>query len=307
MNSEEEIERKGYMEGKYIVGQGSAHKHCKQHESVFSCKMFGTFNIRLKNGFLTDFRPTIESGKNFYWFIKLSRKKVDCFAWAVRGRKSHQGHNIVEVISKQPIPDIMKEGGIALLPLERWSDDKVKAWADKQYWFQTFLFSPKVRADSNFVWKKINRIDWNGLSVIDIGAHYGYFSFEASKCGAIVLGVETNRKSLKVAETIRDHIVQQNVNFVHEDPGGCFDVVLFLSVFHQIDQTYRSLPYEISKLKSRANKYLFVELIMPPMFPRDYKMSEKEIDTIVGGQILARYKHNVRGERKVYMVNTENL
>lgn len=302
MTGREEIQKKGYMEGKYVVGQGKAHNCGRQHREIFNCDMFGTFNTKLKHGLITEFEPTLVSEHNNYWFIKLTKEKKEYFGWAIRGKKSHQGHNIIEMITKQLLPTYLKEERFAVLPLEKWSDKQIKEWADKQYWFQTFPFSPKQRADSEYVWNIINRIEWKNMSVLDIGARYGYFSFKASEAGANVLGIETNKSSLKAANIIRDHIIQQDVNFMKEDPYSYkkYDVVLFLSVLHQMDPSYKSLEAQIDILKSRTLKHLFVELIMPPMFPQGQEIDEKEIDRIVGGQILDRYKHKVRGDRKIY-------
>jgi len=41
---------------------------------------------------------------------------------------------------------------------------------------------------------------------------------------------------------------------------------------------------------------------MPPMFPKNGSLTEEQIDKIVGGEVLTRYQHNVRGIRKVYHI-----
>jgi hypothetical protein len=302
MTGKEEIQKKGYMEGIYVVGQGKAHGCFHQHQSIFNCDVCGTFNIKLNDGQIIEFEPTLTSEHNNYWFIKISKDKMDYFGWAVRGKKSNQKHNIIELVTKQLLPDSLKEDKLAVIPLEKWDEKQIRIWSEEKYWFQTFSFSPKQRADSEYVWNIINKIKWKNLSVFDIGSHYGFFSFKASKAGASVLGVEPNKSSIKCASTIRDHIIQQDVNFVRQDPypSKKYDVILFLSVFHQIDPTYKDLEKQMNDLKSRTIKHLFVELIMPPMFPQGSNIGEEEIDRIVGGQILDRYTHKVRGDRKIY-------
>ena len=57
-------------------------------------------------------------------------------------------------------------------------------------------------------------------------------------------------------------------------------------------------------LPCTIDKYLFVELIMPPLFPKKSTLTEQQIDEIVGGKILTRYKHLVRGYRKIYGCDT---
>lgn len=304
MTGKEEIEKKGYCEGKYVVGQGKAHNCSRPHIKVFNCNVFGTFNIKLKSGRITEFKPTIVTEKANYWFIKLHKEKQEYFGWAIRDHTSHQAENTIELLTKQLLPTHLKEGSFAVLPLKKWDERQTRIWSEKKYWFQTFPFSPKQKADSEYVWKVINRIPWKNLSVLDIGSHYGFFSFKASEVGACVLGIEKNKNSLYAATTIRDHIIQQDVTFLRQDlyPSKKYDVILFLSVFHQIDPTYKRLEEHMNMLTSRTLKHLFIELIMPPLFPQGHEMSEKEIDKIVGGKIIDRYKHKIRGERKIYWI-----
>jgi hypothetical protein len=292
------------MIGKYTKGSNKAHKCCAPHREVFGCRMYGTFNIFAYDGKITEFQPTITTKKSRYWFVKISRDNDIYFGWAVRDFKSRQRANILEIVTKELLPDKLKEGDFEVEVFEKWDDRTITGWAINQYWFQGFSFSPKKKADSKFLWDTINVIDWSDCTVLDIGCHYGYFSFEASREGARAIGFDTNKSSLKTAEVIRDNIIHQDVSFSSKDPKGNFDVILYLSVHHQPDPNYKKLAEKIAELKSRAKKYLFVELILPPMFPKDNIISEEMIDKIVGGKILATYKHKVRGMRKVYQITT---
>ena len=96
----------------------------------------------------------------------------------------------------------------------------------------------------------------------------------------------------------------QDVDFVNLAPFNVtfFDVILYLSVHHQPDPSYANLEKKIKEYRKRARKHLFVELIMPPVFPQHGEFTEAEIDKIVGGEILVRYKHAVRGHRKIYWI-----
>jgi len=291
------------IKGRYVNGVGKAHKCCKLHKEIFNCIMHGTFNIRLETKQHIDyFTPSIVTKKSAYWFVKILKDGQEYFGWAVRDHKSRQIKTVLEVLTKRLLPNHLKEGILTIEILEKWDEGCIEEWASKMYWFQSFPFSPQKRADSKFVWDTINRINWERKSVLDIGSHYGYFSFEASKLGAKVIGFEPNKKSNKAAKTIRDKIIQQDINFVEEDPGGEFDVILYLSVHHQPDPIYENLEQKMYELKSRANQHLFVELILPPHFPKGGKMTDKEIDKIVGGEILATYKHKVRGTRRIYHI-----
>ncbi|MHA1690361.1 MAG: class I SAM-dependent methyltransferase [Candidatus Heimdallarchaeaceae archaeon] len=301
MNGKEEIAVKGYMEGKYVIGQGKAHKCCRPHKFVFNCQMFGTFNVKLKYGRIDEFQPSVTTEKANYYFLKIKKAKNEYFGWAIRDHKSNQAFNTLEIITKERLPDALRKERFAVTIYDRWNSNQIKEWASKQYWFQTFPFSPKKRADSELVWSTINIIPWTGMKVVDIGAHYGFFSFKAAENGAIVTGVEPNKSSLKCAIEIRNHIIQQDVKFVKNDPGKTFDIILYLSVHHQIDPCYKKLEHQVNALKDRTNKYLFVELILPPLFPKDRQVPESEIDRMVQMTPLKTYDHTVRGRRKIYV------
>ena len=299
-----EIASKGYMEGRFITGAGHAHECCGPHTAVFGCKMYGTFNIWLSHGRVDEFSPTIVTEKKAYWFLSITRGEDVWFGWAIRDHSSRQAMKTLEVLTKEPLPKILKDDmRLRVNIYEKWSDKKITSWAKDKYWFQTFPFSPKKRADSSFIWDKINVIDWSGLSVLDIGCHYGYHSFKASESGAIVTGVERDKKSLDAARVIQKYIIQQDIGFVKKIPESKkFDVILYLSVHHQIDSAYEILRSRLKELRDITNKHLFVELIMPPVFPLGGKMEETEVDKIVKGRVLARYKHKVRGHRKIYWI-----
>jgi hypothetical protein len=290
-----------------MKGAGKAHKCCRPHTEVFQHAMIGTFNIAIPYLRITSHLPGIRhNGKN-YWFVILKHKdaKSEFTGWAVRDDNSKQRVNRLEVLTKEPLPDFMKDGDIDVALPKVWCAETAKKWAKSvPYWFQGFTFAPRQRADSKHIWTTINRIDWSGQRVLDLGCHYGYFSFKASCLGSRVVGVDKNTGALGLARTIRDHIFQQDVHFAHKYTveEKSFDVIMYLSVHHQLDENYSRLEQRMSYLKTRSRKHLFVELIMPPMFPKDRSLTESDIDEIVGGTVLDRYKHKVRGMRKIYHV-----
>jgi 2-polyprenyl-3-methyl-5-hydroxy-6-metoxy-1,4-benzoquinol methylase len=199
---------------------------------------------------------------------------------------------------------MLKTDDLIILIHQKWTQREIDIWARDKYWFQGFSFLPKQRADSELVWRTINQVNWSGLTVLDVGCHYGYMSFKASEVGARVIGMDTNEQSLQMARTIQRHVIQQDVKFTRQIPRleTRFDVVLYLSVHQQVDPTYTVLSARIGELKKRARLHLFVELILPPMFPKNRTMTEKEIDNIVGGKKLLTYKHKVRGTRNIYWI-----
>lgn len=296
------------MIGHHIRGCGRANARCAAHDKVFSTRMIGTFNVSVPQLRLTELRPSIVTSTKRYWFVRLHRGAAAYYAWAVRDNTSKQRKNVLELLTKRRLPDALRDGPIHIEILEPWSEERVKLWADEMYWFQTFSFSPVKRADNAAVWGAMrSTMDWSGLDVLDFGCHYGFYSFEASKSGASVLGVDKNAKSLAAAVTIRDWIMQQDAQFAEPSnyADKSFDVVLYLSVHHQIDPSYSELASAIAAWRRVARRKVFVELIMPPMFPQKCAMTEAQIDEIVGGQALLRYKHGVRGTRKLYAVEAQ--
>ena len=292
------------MNGYYKRGNGKAHKCCNPHTKVFNCRMYGTFNIQVPYLRITDHPYMLINNSKCYWFVKIRNKDTDqvYFGWAIRDLGSHQRENTIEVLTKKLLPVELRTAELDVEIPRKWQETTIKKWASDKYWFQTFPFSPMKKADTKLVWDTIDVIDWSGLDVLDLGCHYGYMSFEASKKGASVLGVDSNKTSLGMAETIRDNIIQQDVIFGTEfnNNPNSYDVIMYLSVHHQPDPTYSNLERTVHMLKDVARKCVFIELIMPPTFPSMKTILEADIDKIVGGEILLRYKHNVRGYRKIY-------
>jgi len=305
--SKEMLNEFGYLQGTYVSGQGEAHNCCSQHNSIFNCKMFGTFNIKLYAEYtsILHFTPSIHTEKNNYWFVVLSLNNNEYCGWAVRGHDSHQGGRTLEILTKKLLPDDLKTGILQVQIFERWDDSKIKKWAKDKYWFQTFPFTPVPRSNSQLVWDAINVVDWKDKKVLDIGCQCGYFSFQASKSGAYVCGTDSSLSAIQMAKTIRNNIIQQDVKFEKFSGipfSSIYDISLYLSVHHQIDPNYLNLQNTITQLKRITKEHIFVELILPPTFPKEGNLSEDDIDKIVSGTVLARYKNKVRGFRKVYWI-----
>ena len=66
-----------------------------------------------------------------------------------------------------------------------------------------------------------------------------------------------------------------------------------------MDPTYAKLKETIKALKLHTD-VLFLELINPPL---KGGKSEAQIDKLVGGEKLLRYKHKVRKMRTVYRIS----
>ncbi len=292
--------RSAKLTGRYVAGQGEAHKHIHAHDPVFNCRMVGTFNVAI--GSVLPDAPTFAHGKHRYWLLKVNGR----YGWASRWRGSDLSVKTWEIITKAPFPESFKSEPLVIELLDRWSDEQARQWAKGQYWFQTYPFCPQQKADSALVWKALDCVGWSNVSVLDIGCSAGFYSFEASRRGAHVWGFDPSAETIEQACAINDHIAMQDVVFSVKDPGGVFDILLYLSVHHQIDPSYSALARTLKDLKRRARRHVFVELILPPEpgdFPVTAEMSEADIDRIVGGTALLKYRHNLRGDRKVYRID----
>jgi len=287
--------------GNYVTGCGQAHLYGDQHVSAFGCPMVGTFNVRTDRS-IFDFAPAKEGVRDGrwhrYWLVKVGPSH---YAWAYRWQGSGMPETTWELLSKRPLPDSLKRDGIGLEVMERWPNAAIGAWAKDRYQFQGFDWVPQKRVDSALVWATIqSHTAWPCAEVLDIGSHYGYHSFQASALGAHVLAVEPDDESRLTGIEINDHIEMQDVAFVNADPGAEADVILYLSVHHQHDPDYRLLAEKVGELAKRARQCLFVEVILPPLFGREF--ADFQVDRLVGGRILVTYHHKVRGIRRIYRV-----
>ncbi len=303
------------LSGEHVVGSGRAHLYNAQHTPVFLCAMKSTFNVRTDTPFesssLSPSREAIVDGrKGWYWFVRVENDTDKAWAWVFRWEGSRQWNDTLELISRQKLPKSFKTGKLQLTLMRRWTPPEILNWAKQQYWFQDFPWSPPrkdkmQKANSRLVWDEILPLcSWANRSVLDIGTHYGYHALRAAGMGASVVGFEPD-DSRNNAVIIDQHIEQQGVEYVAEDPGGRFDVILYLSVHHQIDPDYNSLSEKVEALRSRCRD-LFVELILPSSYAEfGAGRSDKWVDKQVQGYTVQTYPHRVRGVRRIYHVQGE--
>lgn len=300
--------------GVHTSGLGQASKHCAQHDQFFNCCMKGTFNIDVTEPFHHKAIVPARSGNfhskgheyayhKMYWLVCISNEHEEAYGWIMRWEGSKQKLTRLEVLSKERLPESFREGPLNVEVLERWSDAKIKDWASKQYWFQGFGWAPRQRSGSQQEWEAIYpACTWSGRRVLDIGTHYGFHACQAAKAGATVVGVDIDVDCINIAKVINDHIEMQDVSFLYADPGTSFDIILYLSVHHQVDPLYEKLEDTLLRLKARCQD-LFVELILPSSYSSfGNGMSDNNMDKIVGGTELLTYKNKVRGYRRIYHV-----
>lgn len=309
------------LKGKYQHGAGLASKvFASATRKALFRRLFGyadfkgTFNVHVattEHKKLMAFTPSVTGEeKNDLGIVRWKFYLCDIVsphavrpAWILEwtGPGKNSGLGRIELMSKELIPESFKGPGLRLRVYRKWSTNEVTEWAKDRYWFQSFPWAPQ-RSDSKLVWDTIRpHVKWEGARTLDIGAHTGYFSYEAAKCGSIVTLFEPDRKTHEGAVTIGRHIESQDVKYTKVDPGGKWDNILYLSVHHQPDPTYSTLKEKIIELKGRC-KHLFLELIVPPLAG---VLTGDDVDVIVGRTPLREYRHKVRKVRRIYHVKGE--
>lgn len=296
--------------GYHKEGIGQAHLYNDQHTTFFNRRMVSTFNVGIDRPFNgMDLYPAkrqrVEGCLKWYHLFQIENEtdRALAFSFHWEGSAILKRKMVLELVSRKPLPSSFQHGLLKLTHFKRWFPNQIADWAEPQYWFQTFPWSPKRKADSRLVWDAItNSCNWSNRTVLDIGTHYGYHAIRASEAGADVIGFEPDPTSYPNAVIIDRHIEQQGIEYVTTDPGGCFDVILYLSVHHQIDPSYDGLQAKIEELRARC-KDLFVELILPSSYSEfGNGRSDSVVDSEVGGVVLRTYKHRVRATRRIYHV-----
>ena len=120
-------------------------------------------------------------------------------------------------------------------------------------WHHDFEIIPGVRTngayDPSNLWNELRLPqDMSGLSLADVGASNGFFSFEACKRGARVVAFDFRHKDnsgfglaqhINGLEEIEHH--QINVLDLSADRFGQFDIVLALGLFYHVSDPYMGL------------------------------------------------------------------
>ena len=296
------------MLGRYTTGDGAAHQYVEAHDRVFGCRMVGTFNVDMPTDFdIREYQPVINvRNRQWYWLVRLTEPDgLIRHGWATRWKGSDQSPYRMEILTKAPLPDSFK-GGLRVKVCRKWSTGKAREWADGQYWFQSWPWTPQQKAPCNMLWKALDCVEWGGRSVLDIGCNAGYYAFQAAKMGARCFGFDPSAETIEQARVINEHIECQDVQFDTADPGHDADIILYLSVHHQRDSDYSRLAETLDGLRKRTHKHLFVELIIPPSYgeyPVNGKHTEADLDAIVSGTPILRYPSPIRGTRKLWRID----
>lgn len=120
-------------------------------------------------------------------------------------------------------------------------------------WHHEFEIVPGVRTEGAYnpagIWEELDLpADMHGMSLADVGASCGYFSFQARKRGARVVAFDVRHQDnsgFGLAQYINGltDIEHHHVNVLDLGPGehGPFDVVLAMGLVYHTPDPYRAL------------------------------------------------------------------
>jgi len=143
--------------------------------------------------------------------------------------------------------------------------DKDLAWnlVKDRSWHHAFEVMPGVRTPGAYapesLWNQLQLPDdMSGLSLADVGASNGFFSFEARKRGARVVAFDFRHKDnsgfglaqhVNGLNDIEHHHI--NVLDISQEQFGQFDIVLALGLLYHVADPYRALANCASLSSSR--------------------------------------------------------
>jgi len=146
-------------------------------------------------------------------------------------------------------------------------------------WHHDFEIIPGVRTHGAYnpegLWHELQLpLDMNGISLADVGASNGYFSFEARKRGARVVAFDFRHKDnsgfglaqyINGLSDIEHH--QVNVLDIHLGQHGPFDIVLAMGLLYHTPDPYRALANcaALSRERLVIESYCIDRLLPPPL------------------------------------------
>jgi len=146
-------------------------------------------------------------------------------------------------------------------------------------WHHDFEIIPGVRTHGAYnpegLWHELQLpVDMSGISLADVGASNGYFSFEARKRGARVVAFDFRHKDnsgfglaqyINGLSDIEHH--QVNVLDIHLGQYGSFDIVLALGLLYHTPDPYRALANcaALSRVRLLIESYCIDPLLPSPV------------------------------------------
>jgi tRNA (mo5U34)-methyltransferase len=146
-------------------------------------------------------------------------------------------------------------------------------------WHHDFEIIPGVRTNGTYdpstLWHELQLpLDLKGVSLADIGASNGYFSFEARKRGARTVAFDFRHKDNSgfglaqyingMSDIEHNHI---NVLDIGRDQYGQFDIVIALGLLYHVSDPYRALSNcaALSRDHLLIESYCIDELLPQPL------------------------------------------
>jgi len=159
------------------------------------------------------------------------------------------------------------------------SKEKIKKIIKSHSWHHDFEIIPGFRTNGSYnpswLWNELQLPeDMTNMSLADIGASNGYFSFEARKRGAVVEAFDFRHKDnsgFGLAQYINglNDIKHHHINVIDINPKdfGKFDIVLSLGILYHVSDPYLVLKNCASLAKDRllVESYCIDHLMPQPL------------------------------------------
>lgn len=307
--------------GSPVVGKGLGNRFVQSHQAffidTFGSPLVGTFNISLPEPFPRH-GHALDTALGKFWLVRLSTvsSRESAIGWAYRSHSSRVPTTVLEVLTRETLPERFKRQRIRVEMLQRWGQAQITHWAREwgHKWFQDHdWLVPELKAhltrpqaDSGEVWRLMTEElaragqAWSGKRVLDWGCAEGFFTCAAAKAGALAVGADISAHMLSIARDVSEHIEMTDARFECSDVvSGEWDLILSLSTWNDVDPTYERLAEHVADLRRRARVGSFLELVNPPLRG---SMTQAEVDRIVSGKPLWHRKHPVRKSCSLYWV-----
>lgn len=151
------------------------------------------------------------------------------------------------------------------------TENEYKVWIDSQDWYQSIYLKNNMVTPGKFDTHKriryLDRVDFSGKRVLDIGCNSGQYCLYAKNKGAAeVIGIDIDNRRLEQARILAENeganVTYLNRSLFDLKDLGQFDVVLCIAVLTEVTD----LVSAVGILKEMIGGYAFLEMdIVSPL------------------------------------------
>lgn len=155
------------------------------------------------------------------------------------------GHTATKLVLSEKLRDIAKKWGYIPISLFGFPLDSVN----------------RIRARTVFNYLSTKK---ERGSLLDVGSSFGVYSFELAKKGYDVIGIDTNKESINLANKIKRYVDFKNISFHHQNilnndfPAKKFDVVIMIEALEHIKED-RKVIQEFNRIL-KDNGFIIISI-----------------------------------------------